>query len=46
MKLGVSEAEFGLICKRFQARAANEINYVEFDHVLRYYSGDREDAPQ
>lgn len=34
--------EFDLICKRFQAKAANEINYVEFDYVLRHYSGDHE----
>jgi Ca2+-binding EF-hand superfamily protein len=42
MKLKVSDDEFTLINKRFQARAANEINYVEFDYVLRYYSGDHE----
>jgi hypothetical protein len=42
MKLKVSDDEFSLINKRFQARAANEINYVEFDYVLRYYSGDHE----
>jgi hypothetical protein len=42
MKLQATDYEFSLICKRFQAKAANEINYVEFDHVLRYYSGDHE----
>ena len=42
MKLTVSDYEFGLINKRFQAKAANEINYVEFDYVLRFYSGDHE----
>jgi hypothetical protein len=42
MKLRVTDYEFSLINKRFQAKAANEINYVEFDHVLRYYSGDNE----
>jgi Ca2+-binding EF-hand superfamily protein len=42
MKLNVSDYEFNLINKRFQAKAANEINYVEFDHVLRFYSGDHE----
>ena len=42
MKLKVTDAEFDLICKRFQARAANEMNYVEFDPVLRFYSGDHE----
>jgi hypothetical protein len=41
-KLLASEAEFALINKRFQAKAANEINYVEFDYVLRHYSGDLE----
>ena len=43
-KLNCSEADFALINKRFQAKAANEINYVEFDHVLRHYSGDLEKA--
>ena len=42
MKLKMSDYEFQLINKRFQAKAANEINYVEFDHVLRVYSGDNE----
>jgi hypothetical protein len=42
MKLQVTDYEFSLINKRFQAKAANEINYVEFDHVLRFYSGDNE----
>ena len=41
-KLWITESEYALINKRFQAKAANEINYVEFDHVLREYSGDRE----
>jgi len=36
----VSDQEYGIILKRFMAKAANEINYVEFDHVLRHYSGD------
>jgi len=40
MKLLASEKEFALINRRFQAKAANEINYVEFDWVLRHYSGD------
>ena len=40
MKLTISEDEFKLINKRFQAKAKNEINYVEFDYVLRVYSGD------
>lgn len=38
----VSEYEYKLINIRFQAKAANEINYVEFDYVLRHYSGDHE----
>jgi len=42
MKLLASEKEFALINRRFQAKAANEINYVEFDWVLRHYSGDLE----
>lgn len=41
-KLWITDREFYLINKRFQAGAANEINYVEFDHVMRLYSGDRE----
>jgi len=36
----VNEQELIIIQKRFAAKAANEINYVEFDHVLRHYSGD------
>ena len=42
-KLWITDAEYALINKRFQAGAANEINYVEFDHVMRLYSGDREE---
>ena len=41
-KLWITDREYELINKRFQAGAANEINYVEFDHVLKWYSGDRE----
>ena len=41
-KLWITDREYYLINKRFQAKAANEINYVEFDHCLRLYSGDRE----
>lgn len=36
----MTEREYDLVNKRFQAKAPNEINYVEFDHVLKYYSGD------
>jgi hypothetical protein len=42
-KLWLTDHQFHLINKRFQSKAANEINYVEFDHVLRLYSGDREE---
>lgn len=42
MKLQISEEEYKIIFKRFQAKADNEINYVEFDHVLRHYSGDHQ----
>ena len=41
-KLWITDREYYLINKRFAAKAANEINYVEFDHVMRLYSGDRE----
>lgn len=41
-KMRVSDQEFAIIAKRFAAKAANEINYVEFDHVLRHYSGDHQ----
>lgn len=41
-KLWITDREFYLINKRFQAGAANEINYVEFDYVMRAFSGDRE----
>ena len=41
-KMQVTEQELNIILKRFQAKAANEINYVEFDFVLRHYSGDHE----
>lgn len=42
MRLHLSPAELALINKRFQAKAANEINYVDFDYTLRHYSGDIE----
>ena len=41
-KLWITDREYYLINRRFKAGADNEINYVEFDHVLRHYSGDRE----
>ena len=41
-KMQVSNEEYAIIQKRFQAKASNEINYVEFDHVLRHYSGDHQ----
>lgn len=40
MKMGMSDDEYQLIAKRFKAKAANEINYVEFNYVLKFYSGD------
>jgi Ca2+-binding EF-hand superfamily protein len=36
-KLPLTEAQLGLIMKRFQAKAANEINYVEFDHFMKRF---------
>lgn len=42
MKLKATPQELALINKRFQAKAANEINYTEFDWVLRHFSGDLE----
>ena len=41
-KLWITDREYYLINRRFKAGADNEINYVEFDHVMRHYSGDRE----
>lgn len=41
-KMRVSELEYSLINRRFQSKAANEINYVNFDNVLRHYSGDHQ----
>ncbi len=41
-KLWLTDRQFHLMNKRFMGKAANEINYVEFDYVLRLYSGDRE----
>ena len=40
LKLYITDEEFNIINKRFQAKAPNEINYVEFDHFLKRYSGD------
>ena len=40
MRVSLTDEEFHLINKRFQAGAFNEINFVEFDHVLKRYSGD------
>lgn len=42
MKLQITEEEYSIIFKRFKAKADNEVNYVEFDHVLRDYSGDHD----
>jgi hypothetical protein len=40
MKLYITEQEYNIINKRFMAGAPNEINYLEFDKVLKRYSGD------
>lgn len=40
LQLKITNDEFYVINKRFAAKADNEINYVEFDHVLKKYSGD------
>lgn len=37
MKLYITDREYALINKRFQAGAHNEINYVEFDHFMKKY---------
>ena len=42
MKLQISDEEYKIIFKRFQAKADDEVNYVEFDFVLRSYSGDHD----
>jgi hypothetical protein len=36
----LSDEEYLLLKKRFKAKSHNEINYNDFDLVLRYYSGD------
>jgi len=41
-KVKLSDEEYELLCKRFISKAKNEVNYVDFDKVLRYYSGDWE----
>ena len=41
-KIQLSDDEYGLLRKRFVAGAKNEINYVDFDNLLRHYSGDWE----
>ncbi len=41
-KVTLSDIEYELLCKRFMAKAKNEVNYVDFDNVLRRYSGDIE----
>ena len=40
LKLYINESEYEIINKRFVAGAPNEINYLEFDKVLKRYSGD------
>lgn len=41
-KLYISDDEYKIINKRFAAKAPNEINYKDFDTVLKRYSGDIE----
>ena len=40
LKLKITDEEYEIINKRFKAKAPNEIKYVEFDNVLKRYSGD------
>lgn len=40
LKLTLTDEEYKIINKRFVASAPNEINYLEFDKVLKAYSGD------
>jgi len=40
LKLTLSEKEYEIINKRFIGGAPNEINYLQFDKVLKRYSGD------
>lgn len=40
LKLYISESEYKIINKRFIGGAPNEINYLEFDNLLKRYSGD------
>jgi Ca2+-binding EF-hand superfamily protein len=40
LKLYISDQEFEIINKRFVGGAPNEIKYLEFDTVLKRYSGD------
>ena len=40
LKLYISDEEYKIINKRFVAKAPNEISYVEFERLLKTYSGD------
>ncbi len=40
LKLYITDEEYEVINKRFVGGAPNEINYIEFDNVLKRYSGD------
>lgn len=40
LKLALSDCEYKIINKRFVGGAPNEINYLEFDNLLKQYSGD------
>jgi Ca2+-binding EF-hand superfamily protein len=40
LKLYITDQEYMIINKRFVGGAPNEINYLEFDNLLKRYSGD------
>lgn len=40
LKLYITDEEYSVINKRFAAKAPNEINYKDFDNLLKVYSGD------
>jgi Ca2+-binding EF-hand superfamily protein len=40
LKLPLTDEEYEIINKRFMSGAPNEINYLDFDNLLKRYSGD------
>lgn len=40
LKLSITDEEYGIINKRFVGGAPNEISYLQFDNLLKMYSGD------